>query len=1109
MTDDNEKSRTGIGSATQTAPTPRNDPGVGSRARLAESDESSVTDPSRYELEGEEGRGGLGVVLRVRDRRLDRVVAVKHLQSRSSSGDERFIREASIAAKLEHPGIVPIYDAGRWPDGQPFYTMKLVSGLPLKRLIREADGLHARLALIPHLLTAAEAMAYAHSRGIVHRDLKPANIMIGEFGETLVIDWGLAKRIDEPSGLASTAYRSNAQTAITQLGEVVGTPKYMAPEQARGEPAGYSADVYALGGILFELIEGNAPHGADGTTKILERLRSGSTPQVSTTNGPPELGAIARRALEPEPEGRYASAREFAADLRRYLNGQLVGTHQYTRRELLVRWLRRHAAATVVSAVGIVLIAIVALTMLTRVLRERDRAESALRSASVERNRAVLANASSLLATDPTQTIAWLKAYSGGSQYEAQRLAADAAALGVATRIVTTTTQGPYRLYALPGENEFLGFWFDHKIRRVNLQTGQTVVVVDGVDGYSFELSVDQDVLAFTRGEDQYLYRLSSGETVRVTSDSDRVVEFSLGALGIVLLMENGELRVCDTSEQSLNVCWLPTPQDDSARFMTSHMRENMVAAGDANGRITVLRGARLQRSERLAPCSVKPVRLEFDDSGDHIFGHGVDGVCVWSLASGKVFAIDRHDIIEATFSSDGQRLALATRGGVLVANVATGAVDVVVAAPNQYHVQFSPDGLLLASGGADGVVHVLNTLTGEHRRFKGHTSAITVRPIFSENADTLTTAEHAGQFRSWAIAPWASVVYPGSSPLQRVSGGDGGHLAAIDSTGNLYEVGPRPPLRLIASPGGVLGDVVAIGADVLAVSVDDRVEFRSWDGRLLHSEATNDMHNILALSPNGNALAAAGERSQLTLWRMERDRPVAIPTTTSLGGDANALLFSPDGKSLALAGRGKELVVVHVGTGASSFAPLHGSEVNDVAWRGNHYLVAAGFDDNVRGWQTEGQSDTVLARHAGRVWQVEVFGADGSWVSGGEGGRIQLGGFDGENVVTIYDDARSWPIRLAASPNASIIAAGFADGVIRVWDLKSGQARTLVGHSARILSLTLNDDCTRIVSSATDNTLRVWEIDFEGSAPRDSSALQQWLRELTSNELPSVEAPP
>src|SRR5215468_4825533 len=200
-------------------------------------------DPERYQQVSEHARGGLGRVVRALDRRLGRTVAVKELLRHDPSNEARFMREAMITARLEHPGIVPVHEAGRWPNGDPYYVMKLVEGRTLKELISEATQLRARLALLAHVIAVADAVGYAHSQGVIHRDLKPSNVIVGAFGETIVVDWGLARDrkqdLPEPGEDLLTAAGSGISTVS---GKVVGTPAYMSPEQARGGVVDERAD---------------------------------------------------------------------------------------------------------------------------------------------------------------------------------------------------------------------------------------------------------------------------------------------------------------------------------------------------------------------------------------------------------------------------------------------------------------------------------------------------------------------------------------------------------------------------------------------------------------------------------------------------------------------------------------------------------------------------------------------------------------------------------------------------------------------------------------------------------------------------------------------------
>ena len=315
----------------------------------------------RYALDREIGSGGMGRVFAARDLRLQRPVAIKMLRVRDAALATRFEREVRLAARLQHPGVVPVYDAGFWPSGEPFLVMKLVLGQSLARVIRDADTSADRLALLPHVITAAEAVAYAHDQGIVHRDLKPINIVVGAFGETIVLDWGLAKDLraaaaDEPElpGAPSSA----TPPGDTAAGAVLGTPTYMAPEQAAGRSVDARADVYALGAILHHVLAGTAPELRSGAST--GGVRSLVPLVTLEPRLPPDLLAIVGKALATDPQVRYATAFELAEDLRRFQAGQLVAARRYSALARVARLVARHPVASL-AALGATLAALAAL----------------------------------------------------------------------------------------------------------------------------------------------------------------------------------------------------------------------------------------------------------------------------------------------------------------------------------------------------------------------------------------------------------------------------------------------------------------------------------------------------------------------------------------------------------------------------------------------------------------------------------------------------------------------------------------------------------------------------------------------------------------------------
>jgi predicted Ser/Thr protein kinase len=317
--------------------------------RLRDTSNVPNLEGTRYALTERLARGGMGVVYAAHDEKLNRRVALKVLDVPDQSGHlaRRLLREAQILARLEHPGIVPVHDAGTMQDGRVFYTMKFVEGHRLDKHIESVESVSDRLRLF---LRVCDAVAFAHAHGVLHRDLKPANVMVGPFGEVLVLDWGLAKILPESAGAGGDADSEDATTDgdtdtrvtfgtprfgdTTAHGAVMGTPGYMSPEQERGENqlVNERSDIFALGALLRFVMCSASSSDASPT-----RARS-EIPDKS-------LAAICAKAAATKPEDRYATVVQLAEDVSRYLDGLPVSARKENFLDRAQRFYRHHSVA--------------------------------------------------------------------------------------------------------------------------------------------------------------------------------------------------------------------------------------------------------------------------------------------------------------------------------------------------------------------------------------------------------------------------------------------------------------------------------------------------------------------------------------------------------------------------------------------------------------------------------------------------------------------------------------------------------------------------------------------------------------------------------------------
>jgi serine/threonine protein kinase len=394
----------------------------------------------RFRILRPHAKGGLGEVFVAHDEELHREVALKEIQERHADNPDsraRFLLEAEITGGLEHPGIVPVYGLGTYADGRPFYAMRFIKGDSLKDAIKrfhasdlsggrkppepDSGGLRPPLSpplgertlafrkLLGRFVDVCNAIAYAHSRGVLHRDLKPGNVMLGNYGETLVVDWGLAKPVGRPegsntSGEGTLRPASASGSSATQTGSALGTPAFMSPEQAAGrlDQLGPATDVYGLGATLYSLLTGKAPFEDRDAGQVLQKVQKGEfpLPRQIKASVPAALEAVCLKAMALRPADRYASARALADDIEHWLAGEPVSAWPEPWTVKTARWVSRHRTLVSGTAAAL-LVGLVSLLVATGLLSaaneqlavERDKADHARQRAVANETKALAAAA--------------------------------------------------------------------------------------------------------------------------------------------------------------------------------------------------------------------------------------------------------------------------------------------------------------------------------------------------------------------------------------------------------------------------------------------------------------------------------------------------------------------------------------------------------------------------------------------------------------------------------------------------------------------------------------------------------------------------------------------
>jgi WD40 repeat protein len=1065
---------------------------------------SAPTEPHRYAVVREFAHGGLGRILEAEDTTLHRTVAIKELRVAGGRGQARFHHEALVTARLQHPSIVPLYDIGHWESGEPYYTMRLVSGRPLDEVIAATQTLDQRLGLLPHVIAVADAMAYAHRQRIVHRDLKPSNVMVGEFGETVVIDWGLAKDlagVEAPGDADHGPYRGPELPApLTQAGEVMGTPVYMAPEQAMGEELDERADVYAIGAILYQVLTGRWPHTGATSAQVIARLISGE--QIPPIEGqqpdvPPDLAAIVTKAMRFEREARYPSASELAGDLRRFQTGQLVAAHHYSTGALVRRWIARRRAAVGVGATLLAALTATATVSVRSILHERNQTRA-------ERDRLILSHARGDLDRDPTASVAWLKTYpaDGADQVAARDLALQARARGVASHVVPSdpySQAGSFspdgRYYAAPSPTGS---------RIIELATGRTLSVSPRASALAW--SPDSTRLAVTgRGGvgATSLVELTSGQAVALDGEVEHrwarnVEPFATDGASLVVPTPNDGLRRYARAGGPGAPVWTPFPVASYARF-----GERFAARSPEGG------WAWWEPATAVAHPLTSPDGLTFDeadddtsaaflDDGRALIAPSHDGqLCVWTLADGaaQVVAGAGARVTQLRVSGD-RRVVAFVAGADALALWRVGAATATALPRLGQVVDLALDqtGRRLVVGLQDRRVVVVDVQTGDQRVIGIERGEI-LRITLSADGRWVASDGGDGTTRLWPMP---------AALVERINHPEGVFGVAATSDG-----------RAVVSVGGQ--DVVVQRDDGVTVLKGHRrsagAVVISADDRVLVTGSLDESIRRWSLA-TGEPLGAPLDAHAGTVWNVATSRDGQRIVSIHGNGDVWAwdtaantsrrLDAVPGTKPLALSADGR-LAVAADRDGALHVLPLDGGPVRRLPGPKDlacglalspdaRRAVSAGNEGHVVLWDLATGVARELPRRAGRACGV-AFSADGRWVAASsQAGDVLLYDLVADQARPLTGAVLGFNVAFRGD---ELVTAG-TDGAVRLWRLADGSERALLQADGDVEALVVRDRTIAVGTSA--GRVYRWSAAELGDAPPPTTApLAPFLDALTT----------
>jgi WD40 repeat protein/serine/threonine protein kinase len=1058
--------------------------------------------PPEYELIKVLGEGGMGVVYDARQKSVDRSVAVKMLKPKTA-GDEKqrqkFLAEAVVTGDLDHPNIVPIYDVGTSERGLLFYSMKKVQGTPWMKVIQQ-KSIPENLEI---LMKVGDAVAFAHSRGVIHRDLKPENVMLGDFGEVLVMDWGLA--------LPAPGYGKS--DTISPSHSMGGTPAYMAPEMASGplDKITFASDVYLLGAILYEILTGWAPHTGKNT---MQCLFAAAKNDIRPAKSGGELMDIALKAMATNPKDRYQTIRDLQAGIREYtahVESIALATHAteqlakaeesddynaYARAifgfdEALKQWAGNARAKTGLSAARV------------------KYAASALRREDYDLGASQLDPAN----PDHQTLLAQLKAAQHEREARQQRLKTMKRVAVTLVAMVFIVVSGA--LIWIKGERD-----------RADEERDKAVLAKKAADE-AREKEADAKKYAETqrdnaREQEQIAQReriKAKEEEAKATIARDEAID-SQKAAERAKTKEEYEAYI---ARIGLAAAKIDENAFGSARVLLAGCKPEL--RNWEWGRLSYLCGLSAHSVEAGAPLEA----VAFSADGTWFVTAGWNHtVQMWETAAGKLLR---------EIPSDG---------------------------PNLFSVALSPDGRYVATGGDDpqAFVHVWDLREAQPRAvagFAGHKEAVH-SVAFSRDGTKLLTASHDRTARLWDVASgkeirsfvghswWVwSAAFSRDEKFIATASHDGSAIIWNSETGERYAqfLGHRGPVFTAAfSPDG--GRVVTGGYDTrilawrpadvhkfdfakVARGIElDPVRFQAFeghgapvrsvsfsaDGKMIVSGSHDNTVKVwdadsgrslntfrghdswvrsCAFSPDGRTVVSAGHDHRATLWNVTDYQEVRVLHGKVLDGHNDAVLsaaFDRAGRNIVTASRDRSAKTWDFGTGAElkSFEEGHAFLAsNAVFFPNGKRLLTAAVDNTVRFWDVTSGTEVSRLDRTGRSAALAL-SPDGKRILTGSDDRnardqnavraAKLWDVETGKLITLLSGHKHEVMAVAFSPDGKWLFTGDAGGIGVLWDAQTLKVvHRLQSHTRKITAAAFLPDGSRLLTASLDKTVAQWDV--------------------------------